>query len=56
MPTARDATWSIDDVIEASGKLPAEALQAALTEVRHGFDMNKTHAASRSTRRACPTA
>jgi hypothetical protein len=41
MPTARDATWSIDDVIEASGKLPAEALQAALADVRHGFNMNK---------------
>lgn len=41
MPTARDATWSIDDVIEASGKLPAEALQAALADVRHGFNMTK---------------
>ena len=41
-PTARDATWSIEDVIEASGKLPAEALQAALADVRHGFNMNKT--------------
>ena len=40
-PTARDATWSIEDVIEASGKLPAEALQAALADVRHGFNMNK---------------
>lgn len=34
-------TWSVDDVIEASGKLPVEAVQAALTEVRHGFDLNK---------------
>ena len=33
--------WSIEDVIEASGKVPAEVVQAALTEVRHGFDMNK---------------
>jgi hypothetical protein len=33
--------WSIDDVIEASGKLPAEVVQAALSEVHHGFDMNK---------------
>ncbi len=41
MPTARDATWSIEDVIEASGKLPADALQAALADVRHGFNMNK---------------
>ena len=39
--TARDATWSIDDVIEASGKLPADALQAALADVRHGFNLNK---------------
>lgn len=41
MPTGRDTTWSIDDVIEASGKLPADALQAALADVRHGFNMNK---------------
>ena len=41
-PTARDSTWSIDDVIEASGKLPADALQAALADVRHGFNMNKS--------------
>lgn len=33
--------WSIEDVIEASGKVPAEVVQAALTEVRHGFDLNK---------------
>lgn len=41
MPTAREAAWSIDDVIEASGKLPADALQAALADVRHGFNLNK---------------
>lgn len=34
-------TWGIDDVIEASGKMPAEAIQAALTEVHHKFDLNK---------------
>jgi len=34
-------TWSIEDVIEASGKVPAEVVQAALTELRHGFDLNK---------------
>ena len=28
--------WNIEDVIEASGKLPAEAVQAALTEVHTG--------------------
>lgn len=33
--------WSIDDVIEANAKLPAEALQAALTEVNHKFDLNR---------------
>ena len=33
---ALQTRWSIEDVIEASDKLPAEALQAALTELRHG--------------------
>lgn len=33
--------WTVDDVIEASDKLPVAALQAALTELRHGFDLNK---------------
>ena len=28
-------------MIEASDKLPVAALQAALTELRHGFDLNK---------------
>jgi hypothetical protein len=41
LTTLESTTWSIDDVIEANGKLPAEALQAALTEVRHRFDLNK---------------
>ena len=41
LTTAESTTWSIDDVIEANGKLPVEALQAALTEVNHRFDMNK---------------
>lgn len=35
------ATWGIDDIIEASQKAPAEAIQAALTEVHHKFDLNK---------------
>lgn len=39
--TPETTTWSVDDVIEASHKAPAEAIQAALTEVRHGFDLNK---------------
>ena len=33
--------WSIEDVIEASSKVPAAVVQAALTEVHHGFDLNK---------------
>lgn len=41
LTTQESTTWSIDDVIEASGKLPAEALQAALTEVNHKFDLSK---------------
>jgi hypothetical protein len=41
MPTTAEAVWSIDDVIEASGKLPPDALQAALADVRHGFNLNK---------------
>jgi uncharacterized membrane protein YgcG len=42
MRTTQDQTrWSIEDVIEASGKVPAEAVQAALSEVHHGFDLNK---------------
>ena len=40
--TSPEATkWSIEDVIEASSKVPAEVVQAALTEVHHGFDLNK---------------
>jgi hypothetical protein len=34
-------TWSIADVIDASGYLPLEAMQAVLTEVHHPFDLNK---------------
>jgi hypothetical protein len=42
MRTTQDQTrWSIEDVIEASGKVPAEVVQAALSEVRQGFDLNK---------------
>jgi hypothetical protein len=36
-----DLRWSIEDVIEASGKLPADALQAALADVRQKFNINK---------------
>ncbi|HEX6163229.1 MAG TPA: hypothetical protein VFZ31_07685 [Vicinamibacterales bacterium] len=42
MRTTQEQTrWGIEDVIEASAKMPAEAMQAALTEVRHPFDLNK---------------
>ena len=36
-----DAAWSIEDVIEASRKLPAEALQGALADVRQKFNVNR---------------
>ncbi len=39
--TQDQARWSIEDVIEASTKAPAEAVQAALTEARQGFDLNR---------------
>jgi hypothetical protein len=42
MRTTQEQTrWNIEDVIEASTKVPAEAVQAALTEARHGFDLNR---------------
>ena len=37
---ANDTLWSLDDVIEASTKLPEEALQAALTDMRQRFNIN----------------
>ena len=36
-----DTRWSIEDVIEASNKLPAEALQAALADVKQKFNISK---------------
>ena len=36
-----DTRWSIEDVIEASSKLPAEALQAALTDVKQKFNISR---------------
>lgn len=36
-----DTRWSIEDVIEASNRLPAEALQAALTDVKQKFNISK---------------
>ena len=38
---ANDYRWSNDDIIEASHKVPAEGLQAALTEVKQPFDVNR---------------
>ena len=38
---AADARWSVEDVVEASAKMPAEAVQAALAELKTGFDLNK---------------
>lgn len=36
-----DPTWTVEDVIEASQKLPAEALQGALIDVRQKFNVNR---------------
>ncbi len=36
-----DLKWSVEDVIEASGKLPADALQAALADTRQKFNISK---------------
>ena len=36
-----DTRWSIEDVIEASNKVPAEALQAALADVKQKFNISK---------------
>jgi len=36
-----DYRWSNDDIIEASHKVPAEGLQAALTEVKQPFEVNR---------------
>lgn len=35
-----DVPWTVDDVIEASGKLPPEVLQAALSESNTGFPLS----------------
>lgn len=39
--TPEVTTWSVDDIVEASAKLPVEAMQAVLTEVHQKFDLNK---------------
>jgi hypothetical protein len=33
--------WSVEDVVEASSKVPAEVVQAALSEVHQGFELNR---------------
>ncbi len=40
-PALNDHDWNVDDVIEASAKLPADAVQAAVSEHRGPFDLNK---------------
>lgn len=40
--SAFGAPWTVDDVIEASGKLPADAVQAAISEANSGFRLDKT--------------
>jgi hypothetical protein len=39
--TADEMLWNVDDVIEASAKAPAEAVQAAVAEAKGRFDLNK---------------
>lgn len=39
--TPEKTKWDVEDVIEASGKLPTEALQASLAELHQPFEMNK---------------
>ncbi len=40
-PPADGTDWNVDDVIEASAKLPADAVQAAITEDRGPYELNK---------------
>ncbi len=39
--TAEDMLWNVEDVIEASGKVPGEVVQAAVAEAKGRFDLNK---------------
>lgn len=39
--TADDLLWNVEDVIEASGKAPGEAVQAAVAEAKGRFNLNK---------------
>jgi hypothetical protein len=38
-PSAGESSWTVEDVKEASAKLAPEAVQAALVELRAGFDL-----------------
>jgi hypothetical protein len=40
-PPADGTDWNVNDVIEASVKLPADAVQAAITEDRGPYEVNK---------------
>ena len=40
-PPADGTDWNVDDVIEASAKLPADAVQAAITEDRGPYELSK---------------
>ncbi len=40
--TAVGAPWTVEDVIEASGKISPDAVQAAISEVGSGFRLDKT--------------
>jgi hypothetical protein len=40
-PSADGSDWNVADVIEASAKLPADAVQAAITEDRGPYELNK---------------
>jgi hypothetical protein len=50
-----DVPWDIDDVVEASGKLPADAVQAALTEVSGPFQLNKKTLLAMSDAKVAPS-
>jgi uncharacterized membrane protein YgcG len=40
-PALSDVDWNVDDVIEASAKLPADAVQAAISEDRGPYNLDK---------------
>ena len=40
-PPADGTDWNVDDVIEASARLPADAVQAAISEDRGPYELNK---------------